>query len=210
MKNPPTKVGGFLHLFAYFLHCLAELEEEQCCSGCNCDNVRYGLGKIYGKYLVLKEVGEDIDKGDKQYQLAEYGKEDGRLRVSDTYKGLLTCCLYTKNDKACAVDTQSPCGKVAKLNVAGEQGSYAVGAKHDEDPYAYGENKADYQQQAESALNTLRISSSEVVADDRLCTLGETHENEEGAVHNGGENSHCANCGISAVFKQGRVKCDVQ
>ena len=200
----------FLRLCAYFFHCFAELEEEQRCGSCYGDNVCHGFCQINGENLVFKEVGQNVDERYKQYKFAENCEENGRLCVADADKSLLAGGLNTKNDEARAVDTHSPCGKVAQLNVACEQRSDAAGEEHYNYPYADSENKADYQQQAERVFDSLSIFTAEVVADYRLGTLSKTHENEECAVHNGGKNGHRADCGVAAVFQQGGVESDVQ
>ena len=200
----------FLRLFTYFLHCFAELEEEQRCGGRNGDNVCHGFCQINGENLVFKEVGQNVDERYKQNQLAENCQEYRGLCVADADKGLLAGGLYAENDKARAVNTHSPCGKVAQLNVACEQRSDAAGEENYNYPYADGENKADYQQQAERVFDSLSIFTAEVVADYRLGTLSKTHENEECAVHNGGKNGHRADGGVAAVFQQGGVESDVQ
>lgn len=197
-------------LFAYFLHRLAELEEEHCCRGSDCDNIGNGFGQIYCENLVFKEVGQNVDERYKQYQLAENSEENGGLCIADTDKGLLAGGLYAEDDKARAVNTHSPCGKVAQLNIACKQRSDAFGEEHYNQPNADGENKADYKQQAKCAFNALSVFSAEVVADNRLRTLGEPHENKESAVHDRGKNSHRAHSRVAAVFEQGGVEGDVQ
>ena len=131
------------------------------------------LGQEDGEDLVLKEVGQDVDKGHQQHQLSHAGHHHGALGAPHGDEDLLNGHLQRHEEEGGEVDPQRPRAHLHQGGRVVEDADEEAGEEHHGQPAGADEDDGHHQHGHKCLAHALYIARAEVVADDGLGALAD-------------------------------------